>query len=411
MPTDVYVPALTLAGVGLSAAAAAHSSGALPRRVSRLLAHLSSSAAPPPHTPSSLLSAAPASQEATGRTYGRWVTGDGTVRIAPSELRAEYSRVLQAAGVAEDRAALVAGILTENQIDGVYSHGLNRFGALLKQLSPAAGAAQTKPNATPEAVGSLGALEQWDGKMGLGPVNAHVAMARAVELSAEHGIGCVAMRNTNHWQRGGAYGLQAADAGCIGICWTNTSANMPPWGSSQVTIGNNPFVLAVPRPSGEHVLLDMATSQFANGKLEIMSQQGESLSLPGGYNDAGELTCDPAEVLATKRALPIGYWKGSGLTILLDMVAAVLAGGRATHDIRKDGARSEFAVSQVFIAIRVPANDGASSDGVVGGVGAAAAAQIEAIIEDVHASTPISVGGRVSYPGEGMLETRRKNLR
>ena len=68
--------------------------------------------------------------------------------------------------------------------------------------------------------------------MGMGPYNAHVAMGRAVELAEEHGMGVVAIRNTNHWQRGGAYGLQAADAGMLGICWTNTTGNMPPWGSA-----------------------------------------------------------------------------------------------------------------------------------------------------------------------------------
>ena len=157
-----------------------------------------------------------------GKSYEGWVEGDSTMRIAAADLRSQYVRVLEKKGVATDRAALVAGLLTQNQIDGVYSHGLNRFGAFLKQLSPEAGAAQTQPNETPEVVGALGALEQWDGKMGLGPYNAHVAMERAIALATEHGIGCVALRNTNHWQRGGAYGLQAADAGMIGICWTNT---------------------------------------------------------------------------------------------------------------------------------------------------------------------------------------------
>jgi|EP01046_Picozoa_sp_COSAG06_P066105 hypothetical protein len=221
-----------------------------------------------------------------------------------------------------------------------YSHGLNRFNNFLTSMSPDADGAPIDIAATPELSSSFGVMEQYDGKMGIGPYNAHVSMARAIELAKEHGIGCVSLRNTNHWQRGGAYGLQAADAGMVGICWTNTTGNMPPWGSAEVKIGNNPIVFCVPRENGEHVLLDMATSQFANGKLEILRcakkrplfslkrvlslwktivcqdrlgtdvaenlklatvscnrKQGETLALPGGYNTAGELTQEPSEIL------------------------------------------------------------------------------------------------------------------
>ena len=75
-------------------------------------------------------------------------------------------------------------------------------------------------------------------------------MARAIALARAHGIGCVALANTNHWMRGGSYGWQAADAGVIGICWTNTLANLPPWGAADPRIGNNPLVIAVPRAAG-----------------------------------------------------------------------------------------------------------------------------------------------------------------
>ena len=66
-------------------------------------------------------------------------------------------------------------------------------------------------------------------------------------LGREHGVGCVALGNTNHWMRGGTYGWQAAEAGMIGICWTNTMPNLPPWGGVERVIGNNPLVIAVPR--------------------------------------------------------------------------------------------------------------------------------------------------------------------
>src|SRR6266446_3132459 len=132
-------------------------------------------------------------------------------------------------------------------------------------------------NAEPEMAKTFGALERWDGKSAPGNLNAYQCMARAIALSRQHGIGCVALANTNHWMRGGSYGWQAADAGVIGICWTNTLANLPPWGASDPRAGNNPLIIAVPRPKG-HVVLDMAMSQFSYGALAAYRMRGEQLA-------------------------------------------------------------------------------------------------------------------------------------
>ena len=221
-----------------------------------------------------------------GKSYAEWVADKNTIRIPLETLVAEYVRVLEKIGMEPERAALVARLIGDNQKDGtipdrfynadavftsvqpeahacarelcactgVYSHGLNRFNGFLKSMSPDADGVPININATPELVSSFGVMEQYDGCMGVGPYNAHFSMGRAIELAQKHGIGCVSLRNTNHWQRGGAYGLQAAESGMIGICWTNTTGNMPPWGSAQVKIGNNPIVFCVPRANGEHVL-------------------------------------------------------------------------------------------------------------------------------------------------------------
>ena len=172
-----------------------------------------------------------------GKSYADWVADENTIRIPLEALVAEYVRVLEKIGMPPDRAALVAKLIGDNQKDGVYSHGLNRFNNFLTSMSPdAPGGVPIDVTASPELVSSFGVMEQYDGKMGVGPYNASVCMARAVELAEQHGIGCVSLRNTNHWQRGGAYGLQAADAGMIGICWTNTTGNMPPWGSAEIKV-------------------------------------------------------------------------------------------------------------------------------------------------------------------------------
>ena len=92
------------------------------------------------------------------------------------------------------------------------------------------------------------AFERWNGQGGPGNLNALACMQRAIDLTADHGIACVGLSNTNHWMRGGSYGWQAADAGVIGVCWTNTLPNMPPWGASEPRIGNNPLIVAIPHP-------------------------------------------------------------------------------------------------------------------------------------------------------------------
>lgn len=314
-------------------------------------------------------------------------------RIQFQDLYLEINRVLLRTGLAAPRAALVARLLAENQRDGIYSHGLNRFGGFVTLLK----SGRLNLQAEPEKVGGLGALEQWDGQMGVGLWNAHVAMARAIDLARTHGIGCVGLRNTNHWMRAGAYGLQAAEAGCIGICWTNTIPLMPPWGSAEVKIGNNPLVVAVPRRDG-HLLLDMAMSQFSNGKLEVLSRQGKDLPIAGGYDRAGNLTRQPAEILASRRPLPIGHWKGSALAVMLDAAAALVSGGKSSHQIGQQDA--EYAVSQVFIAIQAAALAGAGDVDVT----------VNALVENLHTASPLVAGEPVRYPGEGMLRTRQESL-
>jgi 3-dehydro-L-gulonate 2-dehydrogenase len=111
--------------------------------------------------------------------------------------------------------------------------------------------------------------------------------------------------------RGGSYGWQAADAGMIGVCWTNTLPNLPPWGGTKPTLGNNPLVIAVPRNEG-HVVLDMAMSQFSFGALETYRKCDEQLPVVGGFDGKGQLTSDAGEIEASGRPLPIGYWKAPG---------------------------------------------------------------------------------------------------
>lgn len=224
-------------------------------------------------------------------------------------------------------------------------------------------------------------------------------MERAIELAKEYGVGVVALGNNNHWLRGGSYGWQAANAGCIGICWSNTTPNMPAWGGKDIKIGNNPLVLSVPRSSGQHMVVDCALSQFSYGKLEETRLKGQRLPVIGGYDSQGNLTTDPGEIEKTQRVLPMGYWKGSGLSIALDLIATVLTNA---NSVKKIGTfQAETGLSQVMIVIDPSKfNTPEETDAIA-----------DEILADIKSSVPMEEGKAVRYPGEREMRTREENLR
>jgi 3-dehydro-L-gulonate 2-dehydrogenase len=318
------------------------------------------------------------------------------LRIPYDDLYAALLRGTEHLGLTGDRAALCARLFADTTCDGVYTHGLDRF----PRFAEMAANGCIDVHAEPTRVAGAAALERWEGNLGVGNLNAHVAMERAIALAREFGLGGVALANTNHWMRGGSYGWLAADAGVFAICWTNTLPNLPAWGGSSPTLGNNPLVLAVPRPGGAHVVLDMAMSQFSYGALSAYSARGAQLPVPGGYDLSGELTRDPAAIEASKRALAIGYWKGSGLSLVLDMLAAMLSGGRASHQIPQEPTR-ESGVSQIFLAID-PSSFAVRAD---------LDRMADGILDSLRDATPIDPAKPVRYPGEQTLHLRQENLR
>ena len=316
------------------------------------------------------------------------------MRISFEEMKSEFKRVLVKKGLSDVMADEAAQMFTETSCDGVYSHGINRFPRVISYIDK--GYIDVK--AVPTKIDGMGAFERWDGNLGMGNLNAKACMNRAIELAKEYTIGCVAIKNTNHWMRGGSYGWQAADAGCIGICWTNTQPNMPAWGAKDRRIGNNPLILAVPREDG-HVIVDLAMAQFSYGKMENAKIKHELLPVAGGYDTNGNITNNPAEIEKTWRVLPIGFWKGSGLSILLDLIATVLSGGNSTYKIGQLS-EDEYGLSQVLIAIdvnKIAGNEFLNT-------------AVNEVLNDIKASEKVDENQQINYPGERTLNTRKYNL-
>jgi len=317
------------------------------------------------------------------------------LRVPFDELYAALNRAMQRLDLAPERAAQCARLFAETTRDGIYTHGLNRFPRFVASIANGS----TDVHAEPTRTAGIGAIERWDGNRGIGNLNAVASMQRAIDLARQHGIGGVALANTNHWMRGGTYGWQAAEQGLFAICWSNTLANMPVWGATTPTLGNTPLVIAAPHP-GAPIVLDMATSQFSYGTIAAYAKRGQPLPVDGGFDAAGTLTKDAAAIEASQRALPIGYWKGSGLSLLLDMLAAMLSGGLAAHQIPRDPLR-ESGISQIFLAID-PSSLASQQE---------LTRIVEGILNSLREATPVNPQKPIRYPGEQTLQLREENLR
>ncbi|MGH2563780.1 MAG: 3-dehydro-L-gulonate 2-dehydrogenase, partial [Ginsengibacter sp.] len=241
------------------------------------------------------------------------------VTVTVNEMQETFTSILVKYNFTEERALECAKVFTESSIDGIYTHGVNRFPRFVQYIMEG----YVKPGGVPSLENKLGGIEQWNGNLGPGILNAVQVTGTVMSLADQYGIGCVALRNTNHWMRGGTYAWQAAKAGYVFIGWTNTIANMPAWGAKDAKLGNNPLVMALPYKN-EAIVLDMAMSQYSYGALELAEMKNEPLSVYGGFDNENNLTKDPSAILSSNNPLPIGYWKGAGLSLLLDLLATVL---------------------------------------------------------------------------------------
>ncbi|QSX09192.1 3-dehydro-L-gulonate 2-dehydrogenase [Alkalibacter rhizosphaerae] len=318
------------------------------------------------------------------------------MRLTFDEIYQEIKNVFMKNGLSEEKASLCAKVHTESTYDGIYSHGVNRVARFVEYLKNGWVNADGEPVLEKE----FGAIQVYNGNRGPGVLNGIFAVDRAMELADKFGIGLVGLKNTTHWMRGGTYGLRAAQKGYIAIMWTNTEANMPPWGAKESRLGNNPLVLAAPgEKEGEELLLDMAISQYSYGKLEVTRQAGKNLPYPGGFDEDGNLTDDPGVIEASRRILPVGYWKGSGLSFMLDILGSVLTEGMSTADMEEEGIGNCTGASQVMIVIDPDRTTDRES-------------MLESIrntIRFVKGAEKATGFGKVSVPGDGMRRFRKEH--
>ncbi|MDX1483584.1 MAG: Ldh family oxidoreductase [Alphaproteobacteria bacterium] len=241
--------------------------------------------------------------------------------IDPDSLIAFAAAVLGAYRVPEDDAQLFADSLVQADLWGHQSHGIMRLPWYAARLDSGVMGAATRP----EVVSEFGAIQVIDGRDGIGQVLAAAAITEAVRRAKAHGVGAVAVRNSNHFGTAMYFTRMAAAEGCIGLLTTNASPAMAPWGGRRRAVGNNPWSIAAPGGRFGTVVLDIANTAVARGKLYLARQRGEEIPLGWAMDADGRPTTDPAAGIAGL-ILPMGEHKGYGIAVMMDVLSGVLSG-------------------------------------------------------------------------------------
>jgi LDH2 family malate/lactate/ureidoglycolate dehydrogenase len=317
------------------------------------------------------------------------------IRISYAHLVEGISTALERAGVPSSLASVEAEVMAESDLMGVASHGVRMLPALLQGF--AEGRANPAPNIT--IIKEHGAMCMIDGDHGPGRYISVYAMQLAVEHAKQFGIGaCLAVR-ASHWGRAFAYAERATREGMIGICTTNAIPNMVAWNSSLPLLGNNPLAIGVPRKGSHPIILDMAMSQAAMGKIGTYQREGKPTPDGWGLDSDGKPTNDPQAILSSKRILPFGDHKGAGLAVMMELLTGALSGGMLSREIAQhDASGLDSDASKLFIALDV--NAFGSEDQL--------AAKIEWLAQWLHTTEPTL---DISFPGEHSWQTREENLR
>jgi LDH2 family malate/lactate/ureidoglycolate dehydrogenase len=319
-----------------------------------------------------------------------------TPRYPVADLEAIVADALQQAGVPAAIARVEAEITVESDLCGVPSHGV----FLLPRLLAALKDGRANPRPVPRVLRESGATSVVDCDRGPGRYTAAQAMDRAVEQARRFGIGVCLAANATHWGRAHAYACRAARQGFVGLCTTNAMLNMTTAGLTRAVSGNNPLGIAVPRAgTADPVVLDIAMTQAAFGKVATWRREGRRVPLDWGVDLEGKMTDDPAAILASGLLLPMGGHKGIGLALMMELLTAGLAGGLFGYEIvQKDASGVDAGTSKLFIAIDV----GALADREV------FEARVETLLEHLHGIDEVHP---LLAPGERGWSARRENLR
>ena len=324
------------------------------------------------------------------------MVGQEARRIPAAALTEACVRLLEGAGVPADQAVLIADACVQADLRGVESHGVLRLPAYIHQVMHGLMAADTRT----ALVRDHGATALLDGQGGFGQVAAAEAMRLAVRKAQGYGLAAVGVRNAGHFGMAAYYAMMALPHEAIGIVISNAAPSMAPWGGVEPSLGSNPLCVAIPTGSDTPIVLDMATTVVARGKIRLAAEKGETIPTTWALDSSGRPTQDATAALKGT-LLPIGGPKGYGLSLVNDVLAGVLTGSPfgksipSVHDTTRPSSVG-FYLQAIEIQMYLPLDD--------------FYARIQQLIAEIKGCRRAEGVSRIYLPGEPELERARDRL-
>lgn len=271
-------------------------------------------------------------------------------KVLIKSVDAIVEKVLDKCGVDAESIRVVNDTIHFANRRGVATHGVGRLPLYEKKIN----SGYLNPKDEVELISSEGAVSVFDSKNGFGQVAAHIASQECIKKAKQYGISIVGVRNSNNFGMAGYFGEKIANAGMIALVFANASPAIAPTGGKSPVFGTNPICFAAPtRIEDEPVIMDMAVSMVARGKVRLAAKNNEKIPFDWGLDKEGEATDDPDKVLEGTM-LPIGGYKGYGLAMMVDLIAGLLMGsafgGRVNPLSKMD---KESGNGHCFIAIDI----------------------------------------------------------
>jgi len=321
-----------------------------------------------------------------------------TIMIQADKLLDAAAGILKKIGIPEDQARVIASVLVQADLRGIGSHGVLRLPAYVHKVQH--GLLETDTQLT--VIEERKATVLLDAGGGFGPVAAAEAMRQAIGKAKELGLGSAAVRNASHFGIAAYYARLAVEEGLIGVVISNAAASMAPFGGVQPMLGTNPVCVGIPTGKEPAILLDMASSVVARGKIRLAQREGKSIPEGWALDASGVPTQNPDEAIAGT-LLPIGGPKGYGIALVNDILSGILTGSpsslevRSVHDL-KNPSPVGFFLQAIDIS--------AFCDPVL------FYERVDALSEQLRAADPADGVSRIYTPGEPEWEReqeRREN--
>ena len=252
------------------------------------------------------------------------------VRVTIESLKRVVVDTLTLVGVSEDAAAIILDTILFANRRGVATHGVGRLPLYVHKIA----SGHLNPDNEIEVLADNAAYALLDARNGFGQIVAFKAITLAVEKAKKYGVAVVGVRNGNNFGTAGYFGDFAARNGCAAMIYANAAPAIAPTGGQKVIFGTNPLCYAFPGVDGyDPILLDMATTVVARGKIRLAAKNGDKIPLDWALGPDGLPTDDPNEALKGS-LLPIGGYKGYGLSMFVDIFAGLLTGSNFAGEVK-----------------------------------------------------------------------------